>query len=120
MNDLVGLIRTASELTDALERIAALSERSERLTVEGDHRFNPGWHLAIDLRNMLLVSECIARAALERKESRGGHTRDDYPMTDPEWGKINLAVRLEDNKITVTQQPLLEMPAELKQFFEEK
>jgi succinate dehydrogenase / fumarate reductase flavoprotein subunit len=120
MNDLVGLIRTASELSDALERIASLSERSEQLTVEGDQRFNPGWHLAIDLRNMLLVSECIARAALERKESRGGHTRDDYPMTDPEWGKINLVVRLEDSKVTVTQQPLPEMPAELKQFFEEK
>jgi succinate dehydrogenase flavoprotein subunit len=120
MNDLVGLIRTASELSDALERIASLSERSEQLTVEGDHRFNPGWHLAIDLRNMLLVSECIARAALERKESRGGHTRDDYPMTDPEWGKINLAVKLEDDKVTVTQQPLPEMPSELKQFFEEK
>jgi succinate dehydrogenase / fumarate reductase flavoprotein subunit len=120
MNDLVGLIRTASELSDALERIASLSERSEQLTVEGDHRFNPGWHLAIDLRNMLLVSECIARAALERKESRGGHTRDDYPMTDPEWGKINLAVKLEDHKVTVTQQPLPEMPSELKQFFEEK
>ena len=120
MNDLVGLIRTASEMSDALERIAALSERSEHLTVEGDQRFNPGWHLAIDLRNMLLISECIARAALERKESRGGHTRDDYPMTDPEWGKINLAVKLEDNKIAVTQQPLPEMPAELKQFFEER
>ena len=120
MNDLVGLIRTATEMSDALERIAALCERSEQLTVEGDQRFNPGWHLAIDLRNMLLISECIARAALERKESRGGHTRDDYPMTDPEWGKINLAVKLEDNKVTVTQQPLPEMPAELKQFFEEK
>jgi succinate dehydrogenase / fumarate reductase flavoprotein subunit len=120
MNDLVGLIRTSSEMSDALERIAALSERSEQLTVEGDQRFNPGWHLAIDLRNMLLISECIARAALERKESRGGHTRDDYPMTDPEWGKINLAVKLEDNKVTVTQQPLPEMPAELKQFFEER
>ena len=120
MNDLVGLIRTAREMNDALERIAALCERSEQLTVEGDQRFNPGWHLAIDLRNMLLISECIARAALERKESRGGHTRDDYPMTDPEWGKINLAVKLEDNKVTVTQQPLPEMPAELKQFFEEK
>jgi succinate dehydrogenase flavoprotein subunit len=120
MNDLVGLIRTAREMSDALERIAALCERSEQLTVEGDQRFNPGWHLAIDLRNMLLISECIARAALERKESRGGHTRDDYPMTDPEWGKINLAVKLEDNKVTVTQQPLPEMPAELKQFFEEK
>jgi succinate dehydrogenase / fumarate reductase, flavoprotein subunit len=120
MNDLVGLIRTATEMSDALERIAALRERSEQLTVEGDQRFNPGWHLAIDLRNMLLISECIARAALERKESRGGHTRDDYPMTDPEWGKINLAVKLEDNKVTVTQQPLPEMPAELKQFFEEK
>ncbi len=120
MNDLVGLIRTASEITEALDRIAVLEERAERLTVSGDRRFNPSWHLALDLRNMLLVSECIARAALERKESRGGHTRDDYPLADPEWGKLNLALRLEDSKLTVTQQPLPEMPDELKQFFEER
>jgi succinate dehydrogenase / fumarate reductase flavoprotein subunit len=120
MNDLVGLIRTASEMTEALDQIAALAERSERLTVQGERPFNPGWHLALDLRNMLLVSECIARAALERKESRGGHTRDDYPLTDPEWGKINIVLKLDDGKISVTQQPLPEMPAELKQFFEEK
>ena len=120
MNDLVGLIRTASEMTGALDRIAALGERADGLTVGGDRRFNPGWHLAIDLRNMLLVSECIARAALERKESRGGHTRDDYPMADPDWGKLNLTLRLEDSKVTVIQQPLPEMPGELKQLFEEK
>jgi succinate dehydrogenase / fumarate reductase flavoprotein subunit len=120
MNDLVGLIRMASEMTAALDRIAALAGRSQRLTVEGERRFNPGWHLALDLRNMLLVSECVARAALERKESRGGHTRDDYPLADPEWGKINIALKLDDDKVTVTQQPLPEMPAELKQFFEER
>ena len=79
MHDLVGIIRTAPEMEQALERIAALKERVANLSVEGHRQYNPGWHLALDLPHMLLVSECIARAALERQESRGGHTRDDFP-----------------------------------------
>src|SRR3712207_636601 len=79
MNDLVGIIRTAEELRQSLKEIEALKERASRLVVEGHRQYNPGWHLAIDLRNMLLVSECIAKAALAREESRGGHTRDDFP-----------------------------------------
>lgn len=96
MNDLVGIIRRAGEMEDALRRLAALRVRARRAGVEGHRQFNPGWHLAIDLRNMLLVSECVARAALERTESRGGHTRDDCPEMDREWRRVNLVCRLSD------------------------
>ncbi|MBF6248110.1 FAD-binding protein, partial [Nocardia elegans] len=85
MNDLVGIIRKEHELEQAIERLGELRERFANVTVEGHRQFNPGWHLALDLRNMLLVSECVAQAALQRTESRGGHTRDDYPTMDPAW-----------------------------------
>jgi succinate dehydrogenase / fumarate reductase flavoprotein subunit len=94
MNDLVGIIRKAPEMEQALERLAGLRERAVRAGVEGHRQFNPGWHLAIDLRNMLLVSECVARAALERTESRGGHTRDDHPGMDRAWRQLNLVCEL--------------------------
>ncbi|MFL5648828.1 MAG: fumarate reductase/succinate dehydrogenase flavoprotein subunit [Chloroflexota bacterium] len=120
MNDLVGIIRTRAELEQALEAIEALKERAESMVVEGHRQYNPGWHLALDLRNMLLVSESIARAALEREESRGGHTRDDFPGPDPEWGSKNLVVRLNGagDGVELAHQPLPVMPEELKQFFE--
>jgi succinate dehydrogenase / fumarate reductase, flavoprotein subunit len=124
MNDLVGIIRIEDELTAALKEIARLKERAQHLTVEGHRQYNPGWHLALDLQNMLLVSECIALAALERTESRGGHTRDDYPMTDPSWGEVNLVVALEgegaDSEVTLRRQPLPRMPDDLRGLFEEK
>jgi len=94
MNDLVGIIRRESEMAEALGRLAALGERAERARVEGHRQFNPGWHLALDLRNMLLVSECVARAALERTESRGGHTRDDHPGMERSWRRVNLLCAL--------------------------
>lgn len=90
MNDLVGIIRRESEISEALTRLAGLRERARRVRVEGHRQYNPGWHLALDLRNMLLVSECVAQAALERTESRGGHTRDDYPRMDRGWRRVNL------------------------------
>lgn len=96
MNDLVGIIRRGPEMEDALDRLTRLRARSRRAGVEGHRQFNPGWHLAIDLRNMLLVSECVARAALERTESRGGHTRDDHPGMDRVWRKVNLVCELTD------------------------
>ncbi|MEU5736258.1 fumarate reductase/succinate dehydrogenase flavoprotein subunit [Streptomyces antimycoticus] len=96
MNDLVGIIRKAGEMEEALHRLASLRVRARRAGVEGHRQFNPGWHLAIDLRNMLLVSECVARAALERTESRGGHTRDDCPEMDRGWRRLNLVCRLSD------------------------
>ncbi|MFD2079317.1 succinate dehydrogenase / fumarate reductase flavoprotein subunit [Actinopolymorpha cephalotaxi] len=120
MHTLVGIIRTAEELEQALGEIEKLAERSRHLTVEGNRQYNPGWHLAIDLQNMLWVSECIAKAALTRTESRGGHTRDDYPMTDQDWGTKNIVLRRHDDSVELAIQPLPQMPAELKALFEEK
>ncbi|WP_406355141.1 fumarate reductase/succinate dehydrogenase flavoprotein subunit [Streptomyces sp. NBC_00658] len=96
MNDLVGIIRREAEMESALEKLADLRVRARRAGVEGHRQFNPGWHLALDLRNMLLVSECVARAALERTESRGGHTREDHPAMDRAWRRINLLCQLTD------------------------
>ncbi|WP_327737201.1 fumarate reductase/succinate dehydrogenase flavoprotein subunit [Streptomyces nojiriensis] len=93
MNDLVGIIRRAGEMAEALEKLATLRVRASRAGVEGHRQFNPGWHLALDLRNMLLVSECVARAALERTESRGGHTREDCPSMERTWRPVNLLCR---------------------------
>ncbi|GGZ77567.1 succinate dehydrogenase flavoprotein subunit [Streptomyces subrutilus] len=93
MNDLVGIIRRGAEMAEALERLAALRVRASRAGVEGHRQFNPGWHLALDLRNMLLVAECVARAALERTESRGGHTREDCPAMERDWRPVNLLCR---------------------------
>ena len=100
-------------------RIEELKERAQRMSVEGHRQYNPGWHLALDLRNMLIVSESIAKAALARQESRGGHTRDDYPKTDAEWGTKNLVVRLDDagTGVTLAEQPLPEMPDDLLRHF---
>ncbi|WP_328887279.1 fumarate reductase/succinate dehydrogenase flavoprotein subunit [Streptomyces sp. NBC_00316] len=100
MNDLVGIIRRAPEMEQALEKLAALRGRARRAGVEGHRQFNPGWHLSLDLRNMLLVSECIARAALERTESRGGHTREDCPTMERSWRPANLLCRLTDGGAT--------------------
>ncbi|MEV6669490.1 fumarate reductase/succinate dehydrogenase flavoprotein subunit [Streptomyces sp. NPDC051162] len=108
MNDLVGIIRKGPEMSEALRRLAALRDRSRRAGVEGHRQFNPGWHLALDLRNMLLVSECVARAALERTESRGGHTRDDHPAMDRQWRRVNLVCRLsEESPGSAAADPLL-------------
>ncbi|WP_030346120.1 fumarate reductase/succinate dehydrogenase flavoprotein subunit [Streptomyces sp. NRRL S-1022] len=96
MNDLVGIIRREGEMEQALHRLAELRTRARRAGVEGHRQFNPGWHLALDLRNMLLVSECVARSALERTESRGGHTREDHPAMDRAWRNVNLLCTLAD------------------------
>jgi succinate dehydrogenase / fumarate reductase flavoprotein subunit len=119
MFSLVGIIRTADEMQQALKEIEELKERARHVVVEGGRAYNPGWHTALDLRSMLAVSESIARAALERTESRGGHTRDDYPTTDPTWGTINLVVSERNGKVTLERKPLPEMPDELKGLFEE-
>ncbi|HWH27517.1 MAG TPA: fumarate reductase/succinate dehydrogenase flavoprotein subunit [Mycobacteriales bacterium] len=119
MHELVGIIRTADEMRGALDKIDELKRRAKALTVEGDRRYNPGWHLALDLPNMLRVSECIARAALEREESRGGHTRDDFPGPSDEWAKINVICSLEGEDVVLTHKPLPQMPPELAEIFEE-
>jgi succinate dehydrogenase / fumarate reductase flavoprotein subunit len=119
MNDLVGLIRTADEMNEALKRLDELKVRVGKVSVEGDRHFNPGWHLALDLRNMLVVSECVARAALLREESRGGHTRDDFPMMRPEWRTKNLVCSLTDGSaVDVVEQPIPPMRPDLMALFD--
>ncbi|MFF9841860.1 fumarate reductase/succinate dehydrogenase flavoprotein subunit [Streptomyces sp. NPDC013740] len=120
MNDLVGIIRRAGEMAEALERIAELRARAERVVVEGHRQFNPGWHLALDLRNMLLVSECVARAALERTESRGGHTREDYPAMDRAWRPVNLLCRAEEQRIALERVGTEPIRADLLALFEQE
>jgi succinate dehydrogenase / fumarate reductase flavoprotein subunit len=120
MQALVGLIRTESELKEAIKKIEVLKERAGKVRVEGGRVYNAGWHTALDLKSLLTVAECSAAAALERKESRGGHTRDDHPYTDDTWGKINVVLRLRDGRVQVSREPLPEMPAELKALFQER
>ena len=119
MQHLVGIIRRADELEQALKDIDRLKDRAHRLQVEGERQYNPGWHLALDLRSLLTVAECIAIAALMRQESRGGHTRDDYPKADPEWGRTNLVLSQKDGVLRVDRRPLPEMPDDLKALFED-
>jgi succinate dehydrogenase / fumarate reductase, flavoprotein subunit len=118
MNDLVGIIRKAEEIEAALGKLAVLKQRVRKVRAEGDRQFNPGWHLALDLRNMLAVSECVARAALLRQESRGGHTRDDYPKMEAEWRQKNLICSAKDDRIDVAEQPLTSMREDLLKLFE--
>ena len=120
MGDLVGIIRRRSELEEALVRLAELEERVNKVGATGGRRYNPGWHLALDLRNMLIVSECTAMAALAREESRGGHTREDFPAMDPDWRKVVLVCSVEDlhGDVQLNPQPLPPMPAELVELFD--
>jgi succinate dehydrogenase / fumarate reductase, flavoprotein subunit len=119
MNELVGIIRTETELERALKELAVLREEASTTGVEGHRQYNPGWHLSIDLRNMIRTSECIATAALARHESRGGHTREDYPTPDPEFAKINHVLRLRGGELQLRAEPLPQMPDELRVLFEE-
>jgi succinate dehydrogenase / fumarate reductase flavoprotein subunit len=118
MNDLVGIIRRRSELEDSLVRLADLKERVKKVGASGGRRFNPGWHLALDLRNMLTVSECTAKAALEREESRGGHTREDFPAMDPNWRRVNLVCSVRGEDVQLERKPLPTMRPELMQLFD--
>src|SRR5690242_4876044 len=120
MQELVGIIRNENELKEAGKRIEQLKARAHEVRVEGQRQYNPGWHTALDLESLLTVAECSAVAALERKESRGGHTRDDHPYTDDTWGKVNVVLRLKDGRLQVSREPLPEMPAELKALFQER
>jgi succinate dehydrogenase / fumarate reductase flavoprotein subunit len=120
MQDLVGIVRKEDEMLRALEGLAGLKQRSVRARVTGNREYNPGWHTAIDLHNLLTVSEAITRCALARKESRGGHFRDDYPDKVARFGKVNLVVRKgPDGQMQLEEVPIPEMPAELKQIIEE-
>jgi succinate dehydrogenase / fumarate reductase, flavoprotein subunit len=120
MQELVGIVRTEDEMTQALDGIEKLKQRAANTFVPGNIDFNPGWHTALDLHNLLVVSEAIARAAIERKESRGGQYRDDYPAKDPEYAKFNFSLKKsDDGSMAIAKIPLPEMPDYLKQVIEE-
>ncbi|MEU4162277.1 fumarate reductase/succinate dehydrogenase flavoprotein subunit [Actinoplanes sp. NPDC026670] len=119
MGDLVGIIRREGELSDALKKLQELRVRVANVGASGGRRYNPGWHLALDLRNMLVVSECTAKAALEREESRGGHTREDFPKMSPEWRRVNLVCSLEESgEVHLERKPVPRMRDELFNLFE--
>src|SRR6202451_2917672 len=119
MNDLVGLIRRESEMTTALVELDKLRARVAQVSAPGGRAYNPGWHLALDLRNMLMVAECVAQAALERQESRGGHTREDFPAMSPEWRKVNLICSLGGGReVTRSRQPIVPMRPDLLELFD--
>ncbi|MDA1273404.1 MAG: fumarate reductase/succinate dehydrogenase flavoprotein subunit [Verrucomicrobia bacterium] len=120
MQDLVGIVRKETEMTEAIDRITELWIRSKSVAAHGNRQYNPAWHTALDLRSLLTVSEAITVSALNRKESRGGHYRDDYPQKDPALGKLNVVVwKGRDGTIQVRHEPLPEMPDELKGIIEE-
>jgi len=120
MQDLVGIVRKDSEMREALTRLGELNARAAKVGVAGHREYHMGWHTALDLRNLLTVSEAVARSAIERTESRGGHFRDDFPSQAAEWGKVNVQTsRASDGTMKVSRLPIPEMPAELKQVVEE-
>jgi succinate dehydrogenase / fumarate reductase flavoprotein subunit len=118
MSDLVGIIRREDEIKSALAELEKLRARAAHVSAEGGSAYNPGWHLALDLRNIMLIADCVAQAALERQESRGGHTRDDFPGMNPEWRKINLICALDGDRMTLTRQPLPAMRDDLITLFD--
>ncbi len=119
MDNLVGIMRAEEELKQSLLEIDKLRDRLQHLSVTGSRAYNPGWHTAMDLKNIITVSRAIAMAALERRESRGGHAREDYPGYDPELAKVNLIVRNENGAMRIAKQPKPPLPADLKQLVEE-
>ena len=118
MNADVNMIRSGDDLEQAVHALDGLVDRVARVKAEGHLQFNPGWHLAIDLRNMLTVSRAIARAALQRTESRGGHTRADHPQTEQAWSDVNSIVWDEQGTMKIRREPLPGWPADVKQIIE--
>ena len=120
MQELVGIVRREEEMRRAVDGLKTLRERSRKVSVTGNREYNPGWHTALDLQNLITVSEIVARAALERKESRGGHFRDDFPEKDPAYGKFNIVVRRgTGGEMQVTREPIPDMREDLKRIIEE-
>jgi succinate dehydrogenase / fumarate reductase flavoprotein subunit len=119
MQDLVGIVRVEAEMREALVRLESFRARADRAGVDGHREYHTGWHAALDLRNLLVVSEAITRSAIERRESRGGHFRDDFPEKSAEFAGVNIAVRRNAaGAMDVVRRPIPEMPAELKQVIE--
>jgi succinate dehydrogenase / fumarate reductase flavoprotein subunit len=120
MQDLVGIVRTEHEIEQALACIDSLKRRAADVAVRGNREYNPGWHTALDLDNLLVVAEAIARSALARKESRGGHFRDDFPDKDPTYGAFNFVTQQDsDGTMRLSREPLSPMPQELSAVIEE-
>jgi succinate dehydrogenase / fumarate reductase flavoprotein subunit len=117
-HNLVGIIRTGAEIEEAIEKIADIRKRSANVSVSGGRKFNPGFHLAFDLDNMLLVAESTAKSALRREESRGGHTRDDFPGMSSVWRQVNHISSFDGKQVNVKAQPLPPMPKELFDLFD--
>jgi len=118
MSDLVGIIRKEDEIKAALAELEKLRARAVNVSAEGGAAYNPGWHLALDLRNIMLIADCVAQAALERQESRGGHTRDDFPQMSAEWRKVNLICTLDGDRVTIRKQPMVPMSEDLLALFD--
>ena len=120
MQSNVGIVRNESEMVRALEGLAKLWKRAEEVGTPGNRDYNPGWHTALDLKNLLTVSEAVTLSALERKESRGGHFREDYPKKEDSYAGFNVVTfKGENGKIQLRREPLKPMPAELKAVIEE-
>ena len=120
MQTLVGIVRREEEMSQALEGLNGLRQRAARVSVPGNREYNPGWHTALDLQNLLTVAEAVTRSALERKESRGGHFRDDYPDKDPSYATFNILVRrADDGSMMLERKPIPEMRDDLRQVIEE-
>jgi succinate dehydrogenase / fumarate reductase flavoprotein subunit len=114
MQSQVGIFRTEEDLESALEKISQLKVRAQRLSITGSRMFNPGWHLCADLKSLLTVSEAVARCALARKESRGAHSRIDFPGYDTAWGRQNNIISREKQEMILKQRATPEMPQELQ------
>jgi succinate dehydrogenase / fumarate reductase flavoprotein subunit len=120
MQELVGIVRQEQEMLQALDRIRELKIASERVSVDGNREYNAGWHTALDLYHLLTVSEIVARAALERKESRGAHFRDDFPEKNNQFGAFNIVVRKGvDGAMRFSREPIPSMRSDLQQIIEE-
>ena len=120
MQELVGIVRIEEEMQEALEKLAVLKRRADAAPAPGNREYNPGWHTALDLQNLMTVSEAVTRSALERKESRGAHFRDDYPAKDPEYGSFNTLIRkAPDGSMQISREPLVPLSEEQKQIIEE-
>ena len=120
MNDLVGIIRDGQEMKEAIEKLENLKQKNKDIGVDGGKQFNPGWHLSLDLQNMLLVSESIAKSALVREESRGGHTRNDFPTMDKNWRSKHVICSWNGSKIETRIETIVPMPKELAELFEKE
>ena len=120
MQSYVGIFRSEEDLKQGLSEIQKLKDRAANVHVDGSRLFNPGWHLARDLKSLLTVSEAVALSALERKESRGAHSRIDFPQYDKQWSKLNDIILRDGDAMRLRHAPIAEMPSDLRVILDEK